>query len=225
MLDKIIYVIIITLVTYVLKQLISETPNFVKFKSKFLIFYIWTSLTSVILLPFFVFNPKNVKNALVATQIVKHVTRVIEVKWHLINGRVLAEDRGAVVVSNHQSSIDILGMFNIWHIADKIAAIARKEIFYVWPFGLAAYLAGVVDTEQRFYPTAAVQERSFQYRCGRSSHVVIQCLEPVPTLGLTMEDVPELIVKIRNIMETAYKELSKEVLSSLPADYPLATVD
>lgn len=35
-------------------------------------------------------------------------------------------------------------MFNIWHIADKIAAIARKEIFYVWPFGLAAYLAGVV---------------------------------------------------------------------------------
>lgn len=35
-------------------------------------------------------------------------------------------------------------MFNIWHVADKVAAIARKEIFYVWPFGLAAYLAGVV---------------------------------------------------------------------------------
>lgn len=44
-----------------------------------------------------------------ATQIVKHVTKVIEVKWHLKNGKVLAEDRGAVVVSNHQSSIDILG--------------------------------------------------------------------------------------------------------------------
>lgn len=64
MLDKIIYVVIITLVTYVLKQIISETPNFVKFNLKFLIFYIWTSLTSVVLLPFFVFNPKNVKNAL-----------------------------------------------------------------------------------------------------------------------------------------------------------------
>lgn len=35
-------------------------------------------------------------------------------------------------------------MFNVWHVAVKIAAIARKEIFYVWPFGLAAYLAGVV---------------------------------------------------------------------------------
>lgn len=35
-------------------------------------------------------------------------------------------------------------MFNIWHVAVKIAAVARKELFYVWPFGLAAYLAGVV---------------------------------------------------------------------------------
>ena len=38
----------------------------------------------------------------------------------------------------------VTGMFNIWHVADKISAIARKELFYVWPFGLSAYLAGVV---------------------------------------------------------------------------------
>lgn len=44
-----------------------------------------------------------------ASQIVKHVTKVIEVKWSLRNGKYLAEDRGAVVVSNHQSSIDVLG--------------------------------------------------------------------------------------------------------------------
>lgn len=43
----------------------------------------------------------------------KHVTKVIEVKWLLRNGKVLAEDRGAVVVSNHQSSIDILGKTKI----------------------------------------------------------------------------------------------------------------
>lgn len=64
MLDKIIYMVVIIIVSYVLKQLLSETPNFVKFKSKFLLFYIWTSITAVILLPFFVFNPKNVKNSL-----------------------------------------------------------------------------------------------------------------------------------------------------------------
>lgn len=62
--DKIIYMIVIIIVTYILKQLFSETPNFVKFKSKFLVFYIWTSVTAVILMPFFVFNAKNVKNSL-----------------------------------------------------------------------------------------------------------------------------------------------------------------
>ncbi|XP_075986565.1 1-acyl-sn-glycerol-3-phosphate acyltransferase alpha-like [Anticarsia gemmatalis] len=282
MLDKIIYMVAIIIVSYVLKQLFSETPNFVKFKSKFLLFYIWTSITAVMLLPFFVFNPKNVKNSLFGSQIVKHVTKVIEVKWVLRNGKVLTEDRGAVVVSNHQSSIDILGMFNIWHVADKVAAIARKEIFYVWPFGLAAYLAGVVFIDRNnskdaykqlkitsevmiknktkiwlfpegtrnkdftkllpfkkgafniavaaqvpiipvvFSPYYFINRKKFIFNKG---HAIIQCLEPVPTVGLSMDDVPELIIKVRNTMDAAYKELSKEVLSALPPNYPLAIED
>lgn len=40
-----------------------------------------------------------------------------------------------------------------------------------------------------------------------------------------MEDVPELIERVRNIMDAVYKELSKEVLSALPANYPLCTTD
>ncbi|XP_052753742.1 1-acyl-sn-glycerol-3-phosphate acyltransferase alpha-like [Galleria mellonella] len=279
---KIIYICIITLVTYILKQLFSETPNFIKFKSKFFVFYIWSSIIAIVLLPFFVFNPKNVKNSLFASQIVKHVTKILEVKWHLRNGKVLAEDRGAVVVSNHQSTIDILGMFNIWHVADKVAAIARKEIFYVWPFGLAAYLGGVVFIDRNNSKEAYKQLKvtsevmiknktkiwlfpegtrnkdftkllpfkkgafniavaaqvpiipvvfSPYYFINRDKnifnkgHVIIQCLEPVPTEGLTMEDVPDLITRVRNTMDAVYKELSKEVLSALPPNYPLATVD
>lgn len=58
-----------------------------------------------------------------------------------------------------------------------------------------------------------------------TGHAVIQCLDPVPTVGLTMDDVPDLITKVRNTMDAAYKELSKEVLSALPPNYPLATED
>lgn len=270
---------VITLVSYVLKQLFSETPNFIKFKTKFFIFYLFTSLTAIVLLPFFVFNPKNVKNSLFASQIVKHISKIIEIKWHLRNGRVLAEDRGAVVVSNHQSSIDVLGMFNIWHVVDKVAAVARKEIFYVWPFGLAAYLAGVVfidrnnskDAYKQLKVTSEImiknktkiwlfpegtRNKNFMellpfkkgafniavaaqvpiipvvfspyYFINRNKyifdkgHVIIQCLEPISTEGLSMEDVPELIKKVRDLMDDVYKELSKEVLSALPSNYPLA---
>lgn len=58
-----------------------------------------------------------------------------------------------------------------------------------------------------------------------TGHNIIQCLEPVPTAGLTMDDVPKLRDEIKNIMENAYKELSEEVLTALPPDYPLATQD
>lgn len=35
-------------------------------------------------------------------------------------------------------------MLNIWHVVDKLTATAKKELFYIWPFGLAAYLAGTI---------------------------------------------------------------------------------
>lgn len=47
-------------------------------------------------------------------------------------------------------------------------------------------------------------------------------MDPVPTAGLTMDDVPQLVARVRATMEAAYKELSKEVISALPPDYPLA---
>ncbi|XP_048004662.1 putative 1-acyl-sn-glycerol-3-phosphate acyltransferase acl-2 isoform X2 [Leguminivora glycinivorella] len=171
-------------------------------------------------------------------------------------------------------------MFNIWHVADKVAAVARKELFYVWPFGLAAYLCGVVFIDRNnpkdayktlqmtsdimiknktkiwlfpegtrnkdftsllpfkkgafniavaaqvpiipvvFSPYYFINRPKYIFNKG---HVIIQCLEAVPTAGLTMDDVPELIERVRGLMEATYKELSKEVLSALPPDYPLYT--
>ncbi|XP_045455544.1 1-acyl-sn-glycerol-3-phosphate acyltransferase alpha-like [Melitaea cinxia] len=279
---KIVYVFIITIMTYILKQLLSETPNYVKFQSKFLAFYIWTSVTSLFMLPFFVLNARSVLNSLYGSQIIKHVTKLIQIKWVLRNGEILMEDRGAVIVSNHQCSMDILGMFNIWHVAGKIAAVAKKELFYFWPFGLAAYLAGVVfidrnnskDAYKTLKTTSDVMikkktklwifpegtrnkhfKKLLPFKNGafriaiaaqvhiipvvispyyyinskkyifNKGHNIIQCLEPVPTAGLTMDDVPKLREEIKSIMENVYKELSEEVLSALPPDYPLATQD
>lgn len=52
---------------------------------------------------------------------------MIEVKWHLRNGKILAEDRGAVVVSNHQSSIDILGKWLTKGIEHAIVLTSYKS--------------------------------------------------------------------------------------------------
>lgn len=35
-------------------------------------------------------------------------------------------------------------MFQIWPVMDKCTAVGKKEIFYAWPFGLAAWLCGLI---------------------------------------------------------------------------------
>jgi len=35
-------------------------------------------------------------------------------------------------------------MFDLWPVMDKCTVVAKKEIFYAWPFGLAAWLCGVI---------------------------------------------------------------------------------
>lgn len=58
----------------------------------------------------------------------------------------------------------------------------------------------------------------FNYILG---HVIITCLNPIPTKGLSEDDIPDLIARTREAMLKVYNEVSKEVLTALPADYPL----
>ena len=41
--------------------------------------------------------------------LLKHVTKVLGITWELRGREHLAEDRGCVIVANHQSILDILG--------------------------------------------------------------------------------------------------------------------
>lgn len=105
----------------------------------------------------------------------------------------------AVVVANHQSFFDVLGkfiiesgkiqnlhlsrrklyynnmlffyagMFTIWHLMEKCTAIARKKVFWIWPFGLLAWLAGVVfidrvPSNEKTYKTV---NKAAEYVCSQ----------------------------------------------------------
>ncbi|PNF32262.1 hypothetical protein B7P43_G17612 [Cryptotermes secundus] len=35
-------------------------------------------------------------------------------------------------------------MFDIWPVMDKCTVVAKKELYYAWPFGLAAWLCGLI---------------------------------------------------------------------------------
>lgn len=50
--------------------------------------------------------------------------------------------------------------------------------------------------------------------------MIVTALPYIETKGLTLKDVDDLILKVRTQMEDVYKQVSKELRSELPADYP-----
>jgi len=79
-----------------------------------------------------------------ASSICHHINTLLGLRWELRGREHLEKNRACIIVANHQSSIDILGMFDLWPVMDKCTVIAKKEIFYVWPVGLGAWLCGLI---------------------------------------------------------------------------------
>ncbi|XP_059481137.1 1-acyl-sn-glycerol-3-phosphate acyltransferase alpha-like [Neocloeon triangulifer] len=114
------------------------------FNWRTIVFYVFTSFFSLLGMPYFLLRPCNPINCSHWTRILRLSTYLVGIEWEVRGLEVLGQRRGCVAVANHQSSFDILGMFWFWRWSHLIAAVAKKEIFYAWPFGLAAWLAGVV---------------------------------------------------------------------------------
>ncbi|XP_065344703.1 1-acyl-sn-glycerol-3-phosphate acyltransferase alpha-like [Cloeon dipterum] len=116
-----------------------------RFNWRTLVFYVYVSFCSLLAIPFFaIFNPGDCINSKRISYFLRLASYLVGIKWEVRGLETLGQRRGCVAVANHQSSFDVLGMFWFWPWSYRIAAVAKKEIFYAWPFGLAAWLAGVV---------------------------------------------------------------------------------
>ncbi|XP_066902854.1 1-acyl-sn-glycerol-3-phosphate acyltransferase beta isoform X2 [Halyomorpha halys] len=78
------------------------------------------------------------------SNVVKHYTKILGIEWSLRRGDILKQDRGAIIVANHQNFLDILGLCTIWDVMNKCTAIAKKEFIYYFPFGTLLWLGGIV---------------------------------------------------------------------------------
>ncbi|XP_066245988.1 1-acyl-sn-glycerol-3-phosphate acyltransferase alpha [Euwallacea similis] len=123
--------------------LYESRPAFV-YCLKFALYCLVVMTTSLILIPVFCFRPLSVLNLVLASYFCRGVTHLIGVKWEVRNKEHLEPQEACIIVSNHQSCLDVLGMFQIWSTMGKCTVIAKKELFWVWPFGLAAWLGGLV---------------------------------------------------------------------------------
>ncbi|CAK1599656.1 unnamed protein product [Parnassius mnemosyne] len=260
-----------------LKKYLYSAPYKIRYHLYFFIFYFSALIYLLVIWPVFFLYPKNVKIVKFFIGTFKHITKLYDVKWELRGAEILAEDRGAVIVSNHQSTFDVLGLIYIWEVVDKLTMVVKKELLYLMPFGLVAYLAGFIfidrkNPERAYYQLQATTNvmvkgktkvwlfpegtrnrdytRLLPFKKGafkmaiaaqvpiipvvfspyyfiskereflKNGRIVIQCLEPIATKGLSLDHVEELRKQVQDKIAIVYKDLSREVMANLtPSDY------
>uniref|UniRef100_A0A8D1ECZ6 1-acyl-sn-glycerol-3-phosphate acyltransferase n=1 Tax=Sus scrofa TaxID=9823 RepID=A0A8D1ECZ6_PIG len=70
-----------------------------------------------------------------------------------IKGRQrLDEDRSCVIISNHQSILDMMGLMEA--LPDRCVQIAKRELLFLGPVGLIMYLGGVIFINRQRSQTA-----------------------------------------------------------------------
>ncbi|KAI1900602.1 hypothetical protein AGOR_G00051610 [Albula goreensis] len=123
----------------------------VLWSSKTFVFYFKTCLyfvlmmcLAVIVIPVCILKSggRNVENMRVIRFLVRHVKFILGLRYEVKGLENLQVDGPYVIVSNHQSSLDVLGLIEI--LPDRCTSIAKRELLYTGPVGLACWLGGTV---------------------------------------------------------------------------------
>ncbi|CAG9856602.1 unnamed protein product [Phyllotreta striolata] len=245
-----------------------ESSHAFRYHLKFFLYYAIVMINSVILIPVYLFKPGNVKNLLIASDFCRGITNLVGLRWTLRGKEHLEKEQACIVIANHQSSLDVLGMFNFWRVMDKCTVIAKKELLYAGPFGLAAYLCGLIfiPRVQAERAKAIMNEAANKIKIDkvklwvfpegtrrndgkihpfkkgafhmaisnnlpivpvvfsryyfldksvkRFDHgkVTVTALPQIETKDLTMDNLEELMERVRSVMQETFNETSREII-------------
>ncbi|XP_059616445.1 1-acyl-sn-glycerol-3-phosphate acyltransferase alpha [Phlebotomus argentipes] len=143
------YFQLIILALLLLLPILYESSAVFRYYTKFTVYCLGITINATILWPIFMFRPWNVRNLKIGGLWCRPISKIIGIKWTLRGEEYISQDKPYVIVANHQSSLDILGMLDIWHIMDKCTVVAKRELFYAWPFGLAAWLCNIIFIDRK----------------------------------------------------------------------------
>lgn len=138
-----------------------DTQPWFKFRVKFCVYYLWLTFMSFLMIPLSLLRPGSVENARLGSMLMVPLSTLLGLDWE-VEGEVDLLQRGeaCVIVANHQSSIDLLGMFLIWGRLQRVAALAKHSLMYYGSFGITAFLCGTIFVDRSDPKMAAIKLNS-----------------------------------------------------------------
>ena len=183
----IISILLLILFIYVLVRYVLNERQV--YKIKYTLYACSVMCAAIILQPLFFIRARNASNIRLAALALNPVLRLFGLKYRVENAEVLDNDGPCVIVANHQSSLDFIGMMNIWPEHVRYCTIlAKRELIWAGPFGSSSWLAGVefVDRKNRHRSSETMRHilrkithkslRLWIFPEGRSIFIIIQLI-------------------------------------------------
>lgn len=97
------------------------------------------------------YRPCDLRNGARFVRPLRIVSWTLGIHWRVegLENLKKLEERGAVIVSNHQSAVDVLGMVEVWPDICRLASVIKREVWLGFPFALAAWLCGQIFINRR----------------------------------------------------------------------------
>ncbi|KAL2100191.1 hypothetical protein ACEWY4_004585 [Coilia grayii] len=85
---------------------------------------------------------RDIENMRIIRFLVRHVKYFLGLRFEVSGWEHLQTEGPYVIISNHQSSLDVLGMMEV--LPDRCSMIAKKELIYAGTVGMVCWLGGIV---------------------------------------------------------------------------------
>lgn len=108
-------------------------------------FYVaWMMMLALIAIPLCILKSggRDIENMRIIRNLVRHVKYFLGLRFEVSGWEHLQTEGPYVIISNHQSSLDVLGLMEI--LPDRCTMIAKKELIYAGTVGLICWLGGIV---------------------------------------------------------------------------------
>lgn len=107
----------------------------------------WILFLAILAIPVCAVRGRNVENMKILRLLLLHVKYLYGIRVEVRGAQHFPPTQPYVVVSNHQSSLDLLGMMEV--LPDRCVPIAKRELLWAGSAGLACWLAGVIFIDRK----------------------------------------------------------------------------
>ncbi|XP_051158690.1 1-acyl-sn-glycerol-3-phosphate acyltransferase beta-like isoform X2 [Leptopilina boulardi] len=115
-----------------------------RYRAKFILFIILSAISSTWCIPLMFLRIGDWRNALIPAWGCRQIAKLLGMKFHIRGKENIVRDSGCIVFVNHQSSLDLCVLAELWPVLERCTVISKKEILYLGTFGLASWLWGTI---------------------------------------------------------------------------------